>query len=532
MSCATLPIRAAAAGLLLGAALGIADGFRAPPMAGETHAQRIVGVCGLDAAAGAALGAIVGVVLALTTSVAPRRRLTLASGALLLTVGAAGAARLPRSGTLRIEAARAARLEGPAPVLHDDHPRGVVLITLDTVRADSLAQMPALTARAATAQRFTAARANGAWTLPSMASIHTGLPYPAHGAAQMQSTAAGSARTGLDPSVPTLAEALAARGFVNFGVVTNAFNGQRFGFHRGFDRFVDLSRHALRNHALRRASLLRTLVPSRPDRGDAVTDQALAWLPRVSDGRFFLWLHYLDAHAPYSADPGGFDPFAECALPDCFDAWSSVRRGTLALDAAEQQRVRTLYDTDLAWLDGQLARLFAGLDASGALDHTLVVVVGDHGEAFWEPGEAGRPEVEHGGSFREPVVRVPLLAWEPGVPPSERTASVDLTMIRPAILAWSDQGGLGPLDSGVDRVTPLGSLLFANEEEGCTDGRTKVVRKRSGLAVWDLTVDPREEHPSTAAPAHLLRCLDETRARVGNGVGGDVHALRALGYVE
>ncbi len=532
MSRATLPIRAAAAGLLLGAALGLGDALVAPPMAGETQAQRIVSVCGLDAAMGAALGAAIGVVLALTTSGARRGPLTLASGALLLIVGAAGAARLPRSGTLRIEAARAARLEGPAPLLRDDRPRGVILLTLDTVRADSLAKMPALSARAATAQRFTAARANGAWTLPSMASIHTGLPYPAHGAAQMQSTAAGSARTGLDPNAPTLAEALAARGFVNFAVVTNAFNGQRYGFHRGFDRFVDLSRHASRNHALRRASLLRAIVPSRPDRGDAVTDQALAWLPRVSQGRFFLWLHYLDAHAPYSADPGGFDPFAACALPDCFDAWSSVRRGTLALKAADQERVRSLYDTDLAWLDGQLARLFTGLEASGALDHTLVVVVGDHGEAFWEPGEAGRPEVEHGGSFREPVVRVPLLAWEPGVPAAERTAAVDLTMIRPAILSWADQGGLGPLDAGVDRVTPLGSLLFADEAEGCTDGRTKVVRTWGRLAVWDLTVDPAEEHPSTVAPAHLVRCLDETRARVGKGVGGDVHALRALGYVE
>ena len=60
--------------------------------------------------------------------------------------------------------------------------------------------------------------------------------------------------------------------------------------------------------------------------------------------------------------------------------------------------------------------------------------------------------------------------------------------------------------------------------------RYRVVRGR--LAVWDLTVDPAEEHPSTVAPAHLVRCLDETRARVGKGVGGDVHALRALGYVE
>ena len=528
----------AVAGLLLGGALGLVDGLRAPSMAGESISARIAGVAGLDGAAGAAFGGLLGLAWMLVAAArrvpAPRssRVGTFASATLLLGVG--GIAALgggASTGTLRLEAARAARLEQQAPLLHDDDPRSVLLVTLDTVRADALAHMPFLLARAATAQRFESARANSPWTLPSLATIHTGLPYPAHGAAQMQATWAGSARTGLDPTVPTLAEALVRRGFVNLAVTTNPFNGQRYGFHRGFDRFHDLSRRALRHHALRRATLLRPLVPSLPERGDVVTDKALEMLPRVAGGRFFLWLHYLDAHAPYSADPGGFDPLGACELPTCFDAWSSVRQGTLSLDAAERDRVRGLYETDLAWLDGQLERLFAGLEAAGVLDRMLVVVVGDHGEAFWEPGD-DVPEVEHGGSFRDVIVRVPLLAWVPGRAGADRAAAVDLTTLRPAILDWVDTGHLGPLDSDQDLVSPLGSLLFADDGEGCTDGRVKVVRARGELRAWDLAADPREERPTRDAPAHLVRCLDDTRARVGRGVPGDMGALRALGYAE
>jgi arylsulfatase A-like enzyme len=213
----------------------------------------------------------------------------------------------------------------------------------------------------------------------------------------------------------------------------------------------------------------------------------------------------------------------------------------VTLDQAERAQVRTLYQTDLAYLDEQLDRLLTGWEEAGIMEHSLVLVLADHGEAFWQPTADGSEEVEHGGSFREELIRVPLLVWVPGRTGQERSEAVDLTAVKPAVLSWVDGLGLGPLDSEADMHTPLGSLLFADGVEGCTDGRSKLVRHaafpgRPGAAsmeFYDLEADPQELRPrSGGAPSEWIDCIEEARQTVGQGVSGDIGALRVLGYVD
>lgn len=521
-------MRGAAVAALLAGCLAAVDVLTASPMAGESALMRARAILAADLGAGLALGAILGLVA--------RRRLQAGRPALdwvagLVVLGALGLS-LPSTSdgsTVRTEAVRAWNLEQELPRLGAQTPRGVLLLSLDTVRGDGLDKMPRLQARLQSATVFSSARATSSWTLPSMASVHTGLAYPAHGAGQAVHSGTVVVHTGLDPDKPVLAEDLSQRGFITAAVTTNPFNGQRYGFHRGFDRFVDLSRHSLRRHALRRASLVRAVVPALSDRGDFVTEQLLEWLPLASEGRFFLWAHYLDAHAPYSAAPGALDPLGDCEPPDCFNDWASVRRGTRVMDEQGLVQVRSLYDSDLDYLDQELERVFQTLDALGLWETTLVVLVADHGEAFGEGGE-----VEHGGSFRDTVVRVPLAFWVPGEQGRVSDRAVDIRLVRSAVLAWAD-GAPSPLRETQDMLTPFGSLLF-NQGEGCTDGSTKLLKGQSPAGpqeqTYDLRADPLEERPQRRPSPQLERCIQQAAQDVGHGIAGDVGALRAMGYIQ
>lgn len=527
-------MHATAAGLLLGLAVGGVDSLRAATLAGESSSARMLGLLTIDTVVGGVLGLFVGLVLWVVRKSGPGRWPVTGPAIVVVLAVPLGLARGGGApATLEAELLESWRLERPLPRIAAGT-RPVVLVTLDTVRADSLESMPALSRRAAAALRYPAAHSTSSWTLPSMASVHTGAYFPAHGAARMEMHGLLGVRTGLDPALPTLAEQLRDRGYVNGAVVTNPFNGMRYGMHRGFDRFFDLSRSALRAFALRRASLLRPVVPAGRDGAAEVGDAALTLLESMAGGSFFLWLHYLDAHTPYAADPAGFDPLGECEMPTCFNAWSQVRAGSMTLDANDRSTIRKLYTTDLLHLDEQLERVFGALETQGILDEALVIVLSDHGEEFWEHGG-----VEHGATFYEEVVHVPFMAWVPGRQGATVSHGVDIAAVPEAVLAWVDHGSLGPLEPGSpDRLTAMGSVLFSGDGAACTDGRFKAIRLvGQATRMYDLAADPGETVDIAARePARLQAleaCLATAQTAPGlSGPGSDLPALRALGYVE
>ncbi len=525
---------------LLGGALGVANGLLAGPMAGESTSQRLVGVLAVDYGILLLVGAGVGVVLGLMASRLPSPSRNWARFGVVGTlvhmlacialVEGQFAANAP---VLVGELMKARVLEQPLPTLGSTNrsPRAVVLISLDTVRADALGSelMPRVSRRAEAGLRYTRAHSNSSWTLPSMASLHTGQSPSEHGAHREGGRAGNIGRAGLTTSQATLAEALADQGFVNAAVVTNPLNGMRYDFHRGFDRFHDLSRGSLRREALRRAVTLAPFVTPMTDRGSGVTDTALELARAGKDGDLFLWAHYLDAHTPYSSEPDTFDPLGDCELPECFHGWSQVRRGSRTLDGGEKTRIRELYDSDLAYLDQEVDRLLGGLEDLGMLDHTLVLLVADHGEEFWEHGG-----FEHGMNFHEASTVIPMVAWVPGRTGAEVTHGVDLTSVYSAVLSWTGGGGLGPLEPGApNQISELSSLLFGNTVGACTDGQSKVMDVDGQTLSFDLVSDPLEQRGSRARPGALLDCHSAIQSTVPGGhQGGDPAALRALGYMD
>jgi arylsulfatase A-like enzyme/Tfp pilus assembly protein PilF len=246
----------------------------------------------------------------------------------------------------------------------------VLLVTLDTTRADRLGaygftaiETPHLDRIAREGVLFEHAVAPAPLTLPAHSSLFTSKLPPAHGVRD-------NGGFFLDDRETTMAERLKSRGFRTGGFVGAYVLDHKWGVAQGFEKYFDnfdLSKY-------RSVSL-----SSVERRGNEVADRALEWLDKVGSSRFFAWVHFYDAHSPY-------DP------PEPYKSRYSDRP----------------YAGEIAFVDSQVGRLLAWLDAHQQLDKTVVVVIGDHGESLGDHGEG-----THGFFVYESVLHVPLLIRAP-----------------------------------------------------------------------------------------------------------------------
>jgi choline-sulfatase len=241
-------------------------------------------------------------------------------------------------------------------------PRNVVVITIDTLRADHVgaygyghARTPALDRLAREGVRYERAYATAPITLPSHASLMTGRYPPGHGARHNGMR--------MDLKTPTLADAFAAAGYKTAAFIAAFPLDRRFGLIKGFQTYGD----AMPRDAGGRVA------NDRP--GRLVVDEALAWLASHRQDKFFLWVHLFEPHAPY---------------------------GNPAEARSAKADATARYDDDIAEADVQVGRLLDGL---GELrSRTLIVATSDHGEAFGEHGE-----ISHSLFTYDTTLRVPLI---------------------------------------------------------------------------------------------------------------------------
>ncbi|HET9227011.1 MAG TPA: sulfatase-like hydrolase/transferase [Thermoanaerobaculia bacterium] len=267
----------------------------------------------------------------------------------------------------------------------------LVLITLDTVRADRIgsygyaaAQTPWLDRMAAEGVRFEQASAPVPLTLPSHSSILSGLLPPHHG---LRNNGAGSFPDGRE----TLATLLSGQGWRTGAFVGAFVLDRRFGLSRGFQTYDDEIERA--------PGATVALEAERP--GSEVMDRALSWLGQDTSKPFFLWVHLYDAHAPYSPS----------------------------------------YDGEIAKVDEQVGRLLQELESRGLSDSTVVAVAADHGEGLGEHGE-----MTHGLLLYEPTLRVPLLVKAPGLSPKVIKTPVSLVDVGPTLAGLVGKALPGTLD--------------------------------------------------------------------------------------
>ena len=278
--------------------------------------------------------------------------------------------------------------EAPAP------PPNLVLITVDTLRADHLgaygherATSPNLDALADDGVRFDAPVAPSPWTLPSLTSIHTGLYPSEHGAVRKD--------TRLADETGTLAEALQGAGYRTIGLVANVLASEQYGLDRGFDHFD--------------ASPTWTEDPS--GSSELLTHLARGALDDVvaaGDEPFFLWVHYFDPHSPYLAHPRFCFADPSWPAPLTNRELTALRTEIASLPNAANlpagQHARDLYDEEVAHTDEWIGVLLEALEAIDSERVTVIAMTSDHGEAFYEHEAFG-----HGKWVYDELVRLPLI---------------------------------------------------------------------------------------------------------------------------
>jgi arylsulfatase A-like enzyme/Tfp pilus assembly protein PilF len=387
--------------------------------------------------------------------------------------------------------------------------RNILLVTIDTLRADALgsyggrAATPNLDALAAHGARFTFAHSHAVVTLVSHASIVTGkFPYE-HGIRD---------NTGyrLRPNEPTVATLLKPRGYATGAFIGGFPLDRRFGLTPGFDLYDD--------------KMTRAGAPGEPAErerpADAVVKSALDWIG-AQQGKWFAWVHVYDPHEPYQP-PGEF----------------ATR---FAADP---------YLGEVSWTDAALGPLFDRLRT--LTRPTLVVVTGDHGESLGEHGER-----THSLFAYEPTLHVPLLIAEVAKETKDSRGIVIDTPVRhvdllPTILVSASEPAAGSGTSllqtieagrGEERPSYFEAMSAAVTRgwaplRGVLVGREKYIDLPI-VELYDLATDPAEKANIAPTRTDRARVMVETLkqfnvappARAQTETADTIERLRSLGYI-
>jgi len=286
------------------------------------------------------------------------------------------------------------------PALNTEHAPNVLLVTLDTLRADHLAcygnkivQTPTLDALAKDGFLFEAAFVQSPTTTPSHCSIMTSTYVARNGALNGCAMKVG---------FPTLAEILQANGYETSAFVSaTTVRSTNSGLQRGFDYYEDsISPYTtlLRNDEYQFVLLAYLFVKMQNSQipGYIVTNRALSWLNDGRQGPFFFWLHYFDPHSPYDA-PGPYK--------DMYDG----KIDTTLPYVLERSR----YAGEVTYTDFELGRIIKALKDKGLYDEMFIIVMSDHGEAFGEI-HGDITEYGHGIYLYDTTQHIPLIIKLPG----------------------------------------------------------------------------------------------------------------------
>ncbi len=454
----------------------------------------------------------------------------------------------------------------------------ILLITVDTLRADHLSSYgyprvtsPVVDRLAAEGLRFENPSVQWPKTGPSFASMFTAT-YP------KDNGIVRKVGIPMPEKFRMLAEELKDRGYETHAVVSNGAVGSEFGFGQGFDTYLESWKSP----------------PPTPG-GDSTTAETVNELARaIIDGLdgskpYFLWIHYLDPHAPYTPpepwsdrfqDDEWFTPEPRIAIRADRDRQQMTAIGaSQVLDGRDELAFYVArYDAEIAYTDHQIGSLLEAMDGNGLLDNTLTVFTSDHGESLGEHYYY----FDHGRFGFQTCVRVPFIVHFPGVvPPGVDSEPVELIDLAPTLLEaagvdlddgrWMQGRSLSP------RLWPPGDApteepKYAFTEAGYGENRQwlKIVRDRRfkltnatvpadqrwiggpdvPWILYDLENDPDElENVAESFPAEFRRLRNVLRAwwdeapfevQVDEGTNAEPREmdevtreqLKALGYLQ
>lgn len=425
--------------------------------------------------------------------------------AVCLALAACGGEEPPAPGE---PSARGGAVAGAAGPTQAAPGRPILIVTIDTLRWDALGSYgattatPALDALAGEGVRFEYAVAHAVVTLPSHASILTGLDPSRHGVHDNDGYR-------LSEETVTLAERLSAAGYAT-GAFVGAFPvDSLFGLAQGFDVYDDSYEGEQDGFSLRMVER----------RADEVVESARGWLEEVR-GPWFAWVHVYDPHAPY-------------APPAPFDALENPYAG------------------EVAWVDSALAPLLQEAREREA----IVVVTSDHGEAFGAHGEETHGVFAYAATLRVPLIVAGLPEAPTGEVVAQRVSHVDLVPTLLAAVGEETEAGqlqgrsLYPALRGEAYGDPFGAYFEALTPyldwgwaplRGIYEGDLKFIDLPIP-EVYDVAADPAElENLADRRASDLHRLSQRLEGHLAGATApaervaedeATLERLRALGYV-
>jgi len=297
----------------------------------------------------------------------------------------------------------------------------IVLIVVDTLRADHMSlygydrpTTPNLEELAGQGVVYERAFATAPWTMPSVASIVTGLLPSTHGAGRTYFDDQGRQQAaGMHPEIRTVMQRLQEAGYATHGIGNAIYVNAGWGFDRGLDSYD-----------------WRGASDSDVRTADVTADLALDWIDQHRDEPFFLFVHMFDPHRHFDA-PEPFRGIFTDAFVDTYGDTLATRESRLmAEENVDWPFIVAAYDEEIAFVDEHVGRLLRGLRQRELIDDGLVIMTADHGEGMYEHDAPG-----HGGTLYEEVMRVPLVVWGGGVLSGRRLDPVSTVDIAPTILA-------------------------------------------------------------------------------------------------
>jgi arylsulfatase A-like enzyme len=425
------------------------------------------------------------------------------------------------------------------------------------VYGNSRGLTPFLDSLAQRAVVFHQAYAQAPWTNPSVASLFTSRFQSQHGVVSFGATVA--------PSEITLAEILRDQGFATGGFLANGLVSRRKGFAQGFDQYAAY----WGKFPTVGAAVEKT-------RNATINELAEHWLEELTTDApppFFLYVHYIEPHSPYTPPEPFLDVAARGRARPTLELlrWRMAEQfgaGATTLDAQTLEYIQTLYDGEVASMDEGVRALHATLQRLGLLDESMIVFTSDHGEAFAEHGFMG-----HGQTLYNEVIRVPLLMVVPGertrldvdepvalidvaptvlelvgcpVPPSFEGRSLRSAMARTrhpwraAVRQWLRlDAGPRPVFSETLRPGEPNDDRVHHERAVVVGGRKLIVGTKGEKESYDLLGDPEELDVLTKNDGALVGAMGAFRSRFGRAVVDAPpidpelrERMRALGYVE
>ena len=291
--------------------------------------------------------------------------------------------------------------------------RNVVLISLDSLRADHVGAYgyrrdtsPNFDRFAREGVLFRHAISTSSWTLPTHLTMFTGRSQVSHGVVVDTRV--------LSKAIPTLGEIFHEAGYATAGFVSGPYVGGHYGYARGMDTYIDLSAQWGKGAEARAAVL-----------SPEINEKALAWLDQEHKDPFFLFLHYFDIHYDF-VPPPPYDTMFDPDYTGTMDGRMFIERDDVnaKMPARDLEHIKALYDGEIRFTDEHVGRVLERIRSLGLLDSTVVMIVSDHGDEFFEHGNKG-----HHRTVYDEVLRIPFALRLPGGKHAGKSVDSQVTLL-------------------------------------------------------------------------------------------------------